>query len=153
MRLDRDETETLLAAASHLSLAELARRADGDHGLLAPWLPSGSSDLPAAAPLPIFATPFLGRAAERAAVSALVCNADVRVVTLTGFAGTGKTTPSPAEAERHQAIVKTLQLAMDGTRFATAWQDGSAMSADEAVAFALERGVESPASVTSPAQC
>ena len=35
MRLDRHETETLLAAASHLSLAELARRADGDHGLLA----------------------------------------------------------------------------------------------------------------------
>ena len=90
LRLDRHETETLLAAASHLSLAELACRADGDHGLLAPWLPSGSSDLPAAAPLPIFATPFLGRAAERAAVSALVSDADVRVVTLTGFAGTGK---------------------------------------------------------------
>ena len=92
MRLDRHETETLLAAASHGSLAELARRADdADRVLLAPWLPSGSSDLPAAAPLPIFATPFLGRAAERAAVSALVCDADVRVVTLTGFAGTGKT--------------------------------------------------------------
>ena len=92
MRLDRHETETLLAAASHLSLAELACRADdADRVLLAPWLPSGSSDLPAAAPLPIFATPFLGRAAERAAVSALVCDADVRVVTLTGFAGTGKT--------------------------------------------------------------
>nr|MBA3427888.1 tetratricopeptide repeat protein [Actinomycetota bacterium] len=58
---------------------------------LAPWVPPAKSDLLANAPLPIAATPFLGRTSERAALSALVCDADVRVVTLTGVAGTGKT--------------------------------------------------------------
>ena len=49
------------------------------------------------------------------------------------------TTPSPAEAERHQAIIVPLRRAMDATRFTAAWQDGWSMSADEAVALALER--------------
>jgi len=92
MRLSREATEDLLAAASHPSLTELDRVAgDGDRDLLASWMPSRSADLSASAPLPIPATPFLGRPAERAAVSALVCDADVRVVTLTGAAGAGKT--------------------------------------------------------------
>lgn len=92
MRLGRDETEDLLAAASHPSLTELARVADdGDRALLGPWLPSANIDLPASFPLPTIATPLVGRTVERAAVSALVCDADVRVVTLTGAAGTGKT--------------------------------------------------------------
>ena len=92
MRLGRDETEALLAAAGHLSLGELARVADDGHrALLAPWVLPRSSDPSAFAPLPILATPFLGRTAERAAVGALVCDADVRVVTLTGAAGAGKT--------------------------------------------------------------
>lgn len=91
MRLDRDQTEELLSAARHPPLAELARGADdGDRVLLAPWAPSGSFDL-AVEPLPIVATPFLGRTTERAAVSALICDDDVRVVTLTGVAGAGKT--------------------------------------------------------------
>jgi len=74
------------------SVLELARRVDEDaRVLLAPWVPPAKSDLLANAPLPIAATPFLGRTSERAALSALVCDADVRVVTLTGVAGTGKT--------------------------------------------------------------
>jgi len=116
MRLDRDETEDLLAAASHGSLAELARRADdADHVLLAPWVPPRGSDLTAAAALPIVATPFVGRTAERAAVSALVCDADVRVVTLTGVAGAGKTRlaieVASAVAERFRDGVAYVALA------------------------------------------
>lgn len=92
IRLDRHETEDLLAAASHRSLAELVRGSDAiDRVLLAPWMASGISDLPAAARLPIVPTPFLGRHAERAAVSALVSDSSMRVVTLTGVAGAGKT--------------------------------------------------------------
>lgn len=92
MRLGRSETEDLLAAASHPCLAELARVAnEGDRVLLAPWVPSRSSDLSASATLPIPATPFLGRTIERSTVSGLVCDTDVRVVTLTGAAGAGKT--------------------------------------------------------------
>jgi predicted ATPase len=41
--------------------------------------------------LPVPATPFLGRAEELAAVSRLVLSEDVRLVTLTGAGGTGKT--------------------------------------------------------------
>jgi len=48
------------------------------------------------------------------------------------------TTPSPAEAERHQAIVVTLRRAMDAARFTAAWHDGWTTSADEAVALALD---------------
>ncbi|MDQ3311489.1 MAG: hypothetical protein M3517_05205, partial [Actinomycetota bacterium] len=53
-------------------------------------------------------------------------------------------TPSPAEAQRHQAIVVTLRRAMDATRFTAAWHDGWAMSADEAVALALEQDLDPP---------
>jgi len=92
MRLGRDEVDDLLEAARHPSIAELARRADeDDRVLLAPWVQSGRSNEPPAAPLPVIATPFLGRTSERAVVSALVCDADVRVVTLTGAGGAGKT--------------------------------------------------------------
>jgi len=53
-------------------------------------------------------------------------------------------TPSPAEAQRHQAIVVTLRRAMDATRFTAAWHDGLAMSADEVVALALEQDLDRP---------
>jgi hypothetical protein len=80
MRLGRDELDDLLSAANHPSVLELARRVDEDaRVLLAPWVPPAKSDLLANAPLPIAATPFLGRTSERAALSALVCDADVRV--------------------------------------------------------------------------
>ena len=62
------------------------------------------------------------------------------------------TTPSPAEAERHQAIVATLRRSIDATGFTVAWQDGWAMSADEAVGLALEQASDTPPRVTSPAQ-
>ncbi|MEJ7721853.1 MAG: hypothetical protein WKF58_16135 [Ilumatobacteraceae bacterium] len=64
---------------------------DDGRVLLEPWVSSASSGLPVAAQLPLVATPFLGRTSERGAVISLVCDADVRVVTLTGFAGAGKT--------------------------------------------------------------
>ncbi len=116
IRLGRNETEALLAAASHSSLGELARRADdGDRVLLAPWESLENSDLPVVAPLPVFATPFLGRTAERAAVSALVSDVDVRVVTLTGVAGAGKTRlaieVASAVAERFRDGVAFVGLA------------------------------------------
>ncbi|MDQ3306857.1 MAG: helix-turn-helix domain-containing protein [Actinomycetota bacterium] len=76
MRLGRDELDDLLSAANHPSVLELARRVDEDaRVLLAPWVPPAKSDLLANAPLPIAATPFLGRTSERAALSALVCDA------------------------------------------------------------------------------
>src|SRR5262249_15098168 len=41
--------------------------------------------------LPVQPTPFIGRAQEVAAVVALLCREDVRLLTLTGPGGTGKT--------------------------------------------------------------
>lgn len=92
MRLDRDETEQLLGAAQHPALTELARVADDrDRALLGPWLPSVRFDPAASTPLPTIATPLVGRTVEQAALSMLVRNNDVRVVTLTGPGGAGKT--------------------------------------------------------------
>jgi len=85
MRLGHGEVDELLAAASQPSLVELARVIDDDgRVLLEPWVSSASSGLPVAAQLPLVATPFLGRTSERGAVISLVCDPDVRVVTLTG---------------------------------------------------------------------
>ncbi|CAN5689638.1 hypothetical protein BH24ACT5_BH24ACT5_08930 [soil metagenome] len=92
MRLGRDEAEALLGAAHHPSLTELARGADDrDRALLGPWLPSMSFDPAASVPLPTIATPLVGRTVEHAALSKLVCDANVRVVTMTGPGGAGKT--------------------------------------------------------------
>ena len=92
MRLGHGEVDELLAAASQPSLVELARVIDDDgRVLLEPWVSSASSGLPVATQLPLVATPFLGRTSERGAVISLVCDPDVRVVTLTGVAGAGKT--------------------------------------------------------------
>ncbi|MDQ3600010.1 MAG: helix-turn-helix domain-containing protein [Actinomycetota bacterium] len=92
MRLGHGEVDELLAAASQPSLVELARVIDDDgRVLLEPWVSSASSGLPVAAQLPLVATPFLGRTSERGAVISLVCDPDVRVVTLTAVAGVGKT--------------------------------------------------------------
>ncbi len=53
--------------------------------------------------LPISLTPFIGRQAEVEAVSELISNPDIRLVTLYGTAGTGKTRLSLAVAEKMKA--------------------------------------------------
>jgi non-specific serine/threonine protein kinase len=65
----------------------------GKHMLVAP-----SSDRPGQLPLPL--TPLVGREAESAALFVLLCQPHVRLVTLTGLGGVGKTRLALAVAER-----------------------------------------------------
>lgn len=92
MRLTRDRADVLLTAAGYPSLADLVGTADQqDVTLFTPWMMSVGSLRSRPVPLPCVATPFLGRDVERAALSHLVTDGGVRVVTLTGIAGVGKT--------------------------------------------------------------
>ncbi len=61
--------------------------------------------------LPVPATPFLGRGSELAAVTGLAGRADVRIVTLTGPGGTGKTRLAV------QAAAELADSHPDGTRW------------------------------------
>lgn len=91
MRLSREATDLLLAAACHPTLGELSGIVDGrDAELVSAWLrTSGSDEGPTF--LPTAATPLLGRESERAALSDLLTDRDIRIVTLTGPGGVGKT--------------------------------------------------------------
>ena len=81
--LDPADRQALLAAARPNSTA------------VAP-----SSPLPGVAPLPLPLTPLIGREAEVAAVCVLLDEPAVRLLTLTGPGGTGKTRLALAAAER-----------------------------------------------------
>lgn len=97
LRLDEAETTTLLAAAGQPSLAELFARTDlADDALLSYWRTPNApaSPVPATSPpahLPTFPTSLVGRTHERALAGQLLHRAHVRLLTLTGIGGTGKT--------------------------------------------------------------
>jgi predicted ATPase/predicted Ser/Thr protein kinase len=89
-----------------------------------PGRPAGGAPAPAAGPvtqgsprpnLPVTPTPFLGRERELADVTALLSRDDVRLLTLTGPGGTGKTRLAAQAAaqlvERYPAGVWWVQLA------------------------------------------
>jgi predicted ATPase len=50
---------------------------------------------------------------------------------------TAGTAPSPAEAERHEAVLVRLRHMVDAHRFTADWDDGAEMTADEAIALAI----------------
>ena len=96
LRLNEDELNKLLQAAGHTPIAVLlaqSERAD-DRAVLAAWSATVRGILPPrakpTAQLPVAATPLIGRKRETAAVRASLERADVRLLTLTGPGGIGK---------------------------------------------------------------
>jgi predicted ATPase len=87
LHLTRAQTNRLLAAAGMPPLHRLTEQAttDEERDLLAHWVFTGRLRLPAQL------TSFIGREEEIAAISELLSGEDVRLVTLTGTGGTGKT--------------------------------------------------------------
>ena len=81
--------------------------------------------------LPSPATSFIGREAEVAAVSDLLCRADVRMVTLMGTAGVGKTRLAL------QVATQLSPLFNDGVCFVPLDQAGNADALQQALAQAL----------------
>ncbi|MBC8163506.1 MAG: tetratricopeptide repeat protein, partial [Roseiflexaceae bacterium] len=96
LRLAESDADRLLAAAGHASIAELHTNANSaaDQLLLLPWRATIS---PVALPLARApnllppATALIGRAHEQAALRDLLLRPTVRLVTLTGAGGSGKT--------------------------------------------------------------
>jgi predicted ATPase len=91
LRLSEAESNELLEAAGHPPLADL-RAQVGPSPLFRLWPmapPAAAGAAPAGLPTP--ATPLLGRAAEHAQLCDLLRQPSVRLVTLTGTGGCGKT--------------------------------------------------------------
>jgi predicted ATPase/transcriptional regulator with XRE-family HTH domain len=93
LRLDATATDALLAAADYPSLAMLYQQVahEQDVALLAPWLPTRQPAFAWLHSLPTPASPIVGRSDERATLGALLQRQDVRLITLVGAGGTGKT--------------------------------------------------------------
>lgn len=98
LRLDEGDTNALLAAAGHPPVADLALQPVdvADRSLLAAWIEprqNGTHAPPLSqfASLPSLPTPLIGRERERRSIHALVERPDVRLLTLTGTGGAGKT--------------------------------------------------------------
>src|SRR5690349_11530388 len=94
--LPRKDTLQLLLQALDLPQADRAALVAAARRPVAARAAQGHD--PAALPVPL--TPLVGREAEIAAVSALLAEPAVRLVTLTGPGGTGKTRLALAVAER-----------------------------------------------------
>jgi predicted ATPase len=98
LRLSEADTDRLLRVAGHAPLGELLDQvsAAGDATLLAFWR-RDARPAPSAQParsftnLPVPATPLVNRTSERAAMRALLLRDDVRLLTLSGVGGIGKT--------------------------------------------------------------
>ncbi|NJM07006.1 tetratricopeptide repeat protein, partial [Candidatus Gracilibacteria bacterium] len=91
LRLDEATTNMLLAAAGHVTVAELRNR-DGASALLRPWVTT--TEPPRRLLLPQLPTPptaLVGRSDDLARLRALLLRSEVRLVTLTGIGGSGKT--------------------------------------------------------------
>jgi predicted ATPase len=97
LRLDLTDTEQLLRVAGHPSLANLRQQAHSceEQALLAAWpiaeVLSEPSPTLARRELPASLNRLIGRSEAITAVRALVTRPDVRMVTLTGPGGVGKT--------------------------------------------------------------
>lgn len=96
LRLNDNDTNMLLRAAGHPTLATLlaqSERAD-DRAILAAWSASMHGTLPPrpppAQPLPVPITPLIGRTRETEAVQALLERRDLRLLTLTGRAASAR---------------------------------------------------------------
>jgi predicted ATPase/transcriptional regulator with XRE-family HTH domain len=94
----RDDTLHLLAAALDLSAEERAAFVTAGHALRAlhvgdtpPVSGGGSGLLPHSVPLPLPPTPLIGREQEQAQATAALTSGEVRLLTLVGAPGVGKT--------------------------------------------------------------
>lgn len=106
LRLNAAETNTMLRAAGHSSLAQLhATTGAADPDVTALWaqvtrfqetIPPESADLPSAV------TPFVGRETAVAALETLLQQPQPRLITISGLGGVGKTRLALAVAERMQ---------------------------------------------------
>lgn len=96
LRLTAGEATHLLQTAGHPAIETLLAQVERaqDRALLAAWIaPRGAErSLPEhTAPLPVYPDAFVGREEELATVGALLRNSHLRLVTLTGPGGGGKT--------------------------------------------------------------
>jgi predicted ATPase len=95
LRLNEHDVDMLLRSAGHPSIATLLQEelSEVDRHLLRPWFKNTAPLLPPPVrpSLPAVATPFIGRVQLLATTSALLQRPDLRLLTLTGPAGTGKT--------------------------------------------------------------
>ena len=96
LRLSASDADMLLEAAGFPPIAELLRvAAPSDRALLQPWVDATQAaampNAVRATNLPAPPTPFIGRVTELAVVRELLRDSYVRLVTLTGTGGVGKT--------------------------------------------------------------
>lgn len=144
--LDGDDADRLLRAAGHPPRATLAASLSepGDLALLARWPltePPASVRSPGlAGGLPVQLTPLIGRERAVREVAALLGRADVRLLTLSGPGGIGKTRLAIAAAAAVQ------RRFADGVRFVALApiSDGSLLVPTIAKALALDEGGGQP---------
>jgi predicted ATPase len=96
LRLSASEATQLLQTAGHPPIEALLAQVEQaqDRALLAAWIGPRAADRStpeSVARLPVYPDSFVGRVDERAALGALLRNTNVRLVTLTGPGGSGKT--------------------------------------------------------------
>lgn len=129
LRRDRDATKALYTGpflegfTEDWVLAEREKRNAAVAALLAPA---------SAAKLPSFLTPFLGRAQERAKLSELLQREGIRLVSVLGMGGLGKTRLALAVAQALPGVtfVDLSPARAHGTRLALAGSRGGTRAGD-----------------------